>query len=132
MPRNNLNYHWVEPLDLKGWCITNVPSNRNQMVENFARRLALRLHIRYVSLLAKKPGFVQPQKEMQNSRYQYLNVRQSVERTAEKVPAQVILVDDLVDSRWTLTVCGSLLTEDGALMVFPFCLADSSREDVMV
>ena len=35
----------------------------------------------------------------------------------------VLLVDDLVDSRWTLTVAGSLLREHGAGPVFPFALA---------
>jgi len=36
------------------------------------------------------------------------------------------LVDDIVDSRWTLTVCGNLLGEHGCDSVIPFCLADSS------
>ena len=35
----------------------------------------------------------------------------------------VLLVDDLVDSRWTLTVAGSLLRDHGAGPVFPFALA---------
>ncbi len=35
----------------------------------------------------------------------------------------VLLVDDLVDSRWTLTVAGSLLREHGAGPVLPFALA---------
>ena len=33
------------------------------------------------------------------------------------------LVDDLVDSRWTLTVAGSVLRDHGAGPVFPFALA---------
>jgi ATP-dependent DNA helicase RecQ len=35
----------------------------------------------------------------------------------------VLLVDDLVDSRWTLTVAGSLLRDHGAGPVLPFALA---------
>ena len=38
-------------------------------------------------------------------------------------PGPVLLVDDLVDSRWTLTVAGSLLREHGAGPVLPFALA---------
>ena len=35
----------------------------------------------------------------------------------------VLLVDDLVDSRWTLTVAGSLLRGAGSGPVYPFALA---------
>ena len=35
----------------------------------------------------------------------------------------VLLVDDLVDSRWTLTVAGRLLRQAGAPAVLPFALA---------
>ena len=35
----------------------------------------------------------------------------------------VLLVDDLVDSRWTLTVAGRLLRRAGAPAVLPFALA---------
>ena len=42
----------------------------------------------------------------------------------------LLLMDDMVDSRWTLTVCGYRLMEAGAERVYPFALADSSnRED---
>ena len=42
----------------------------------------------------------------------------------------LLLMDDMVDSRWTLTVCGYRLMEAGAEKVYPFALADSSnRED---
>jgi predicted amidophosphoribosyltransferase len=36
------------------------------------------------------------------------------------------LVDDIMDSRWTLAVCANLLGECGCESVIPFCLADSS------
>jgi ATP-dependent DNA helicase RecQ len=37
----------------------------------------------------------------------------------------VLLVDDLVDSRWTLTVAGSLLRGAGSGPVLPFALAEA-------
>jgi len=43
------------------------------------------------------------------------------------MPKNVLLVDDVVDSRWTITVCGCKLMEAGCLKVFPFALADSSH-----
>ena len=44
-------------------------------------------------------------------------------RAAAVRSGPVLLVDDLVDSRWTLTVAGSLLRDAGAGPVFPFALA---------
>jgi ATP-dependent DNA helicase RecQ len=38
-------------------------------------------------------------------------------------PAPVLLVDDLVDSRWTMTVAGRALRREGASGVLPFALA---------
>ncbi|MCB1016960.1 MAG: recombinase RecQ [Acidimicrobiales bacterium] len=40
----------------------------------------------------------------------------------------VLLVDDLVDSRWTLTVAGAALREAGAGPVHPFALAKSGGD----
>ena len=39
------------------------------------------------------------------------------------LPGPVLLVDDLVDSRWTMTVAGRLLKRAGARAVLPFALA---------
>jgi ATP-dependent DNA helicase RecQ len=44
-------------------------------------------------------------------------------RVAELGPAPVLLVDDLADSRWTLTVAGRELRRAGAAAVLPFALA---------
>jgi ATP-dependent DNA helicase RecQ len=35
----------------------------------------------------------------------------------------VLLVDDLIDSRWTVTVAGAALRQAGARGVLPFALA---------
>ncbi len=44
-------------------------------------------------------------------------------RLAELPSGPVLLVDDLADSRWTLTVAGRLLRQSGAASVLPFALA---------
>jgi ATP-dependent DNA helicase RecQ len=41
----------------------------------------------------------------------------------------VLLVDDMVDSRWTLTIAGFKLRQAGSGPVFPFALADASVKD---
>ncbi len=115
-------------IDKEYTVITNVPSKRNNKVEIFAKELADKLGIKYESLLKKRLGESKQQKEMQNSYYQCTNVLESIELVDEiSIKGNIILVDDMVDSKWTLTVCGRLLTNAGAEKVFPFCLADSSR-----
>ena len=61
---------------------------------------------------------------MQNSAQQAANAKARLGVDGRAVlDGPVLLVDDLVDSRWTLTVAGSLLRDHGAGPVFPFALA---------
>ena len=41
------------------------------------------------------------------------------------MPGPVLLVDDMVDSRWTFTVAAPLLRAAGCSAVFPYALADT-------
>ena len=119
-----------ERLGREGYTIvTNIPSARNSKVAVFAKQLADALGYTYMDLLAVT-GNGSQQKEMNNSYYQYKNAVDKLKlNPADHVPnrARVILVDDMVDSKWTLTVAGALILSAGAEKVFPFCLADSSN-----
>lgn len=107
--------------------ITIVPSFRNTKVNQFAKEIAKRLNLQYIELFSKKES--PEQKKMQNSYFQAKNVIESVFLTKDLVvPKHILLVDDIVDSRWTLTVCGWLLKQAGAVVVVPYCLADSSEK----
>lgn len=67
---------------------------------------------------------------MENSSYQCANAfRSFFVRENIKMPEKVLLVDDVVDSRWTMTVCGYRLMEAGCQKVYPFALADSSQKE---
>ncbi len=107
--------------------ITCVPSLRSQIVSEFAAQLAEKCHIPFQPLLKKTTS--RPQKDMENSFYQCRNAWESFEVDSDisTMPERVILVDDIVDSRWTMTVCGYRLMQAGCKMVFPFALADSSE-----
>ncbi len=108
--------------------ITHVPSLRTDLVEDFTRRLAERMGLTFVPLLKKRPA--QPQKDMENGAYQCRNALESFYVAEDgQVPAKLLLVDDVVDSRWTLTVCGFQLMERGCEAVWPFALADSGQSD---
>ena len=107
--------------------ITCVPSLRSDLVRDFAERLAVRCRLPFAELL-EKSGAAQ-QKHMENSAHQCANAFRSFSiRKGVKVPKRVLLVDDVVDSRWTLTICGIRLMENGCEAVWPFALADSSRK----
>jgi ATP-dependent DNA helicase RecQ len=70
------------------------------------------------------------QKTRQNTFQQARNLENAFTVDKRSVrPKPVLLVDDIVDSRWTLTVLAWKLLTAGAGAVFPFALADSSADD---
>jgi ATP-dependent DNA helicase RecQ len=103
--------------------VTCVPSaSRPGTVEAFGERLAMLLGLPFVRCLSNTAG--PPQAEMQNSAQQAANARSKLSVASRAVhEGPVLLVDDLVASRWTLTVAGRLLRDAGAGPVLPFALA---------
>ncbi len=103
-----------------------MPSRRQpELVAGFAARLASRLGLVFKEVVVKVRNS-EPQKFMQNSQQQYRNVQNAFEIRGPVPSGPVLLVDDMVDSRWTLTVVGASLREAGAGCVFPFALADTA------
>ena len=107
--------------------ITYVPSLRSEIVKNFANQVSEKLGIPCMNLIDKTEG--RKQKELDGSIYQCENAIKTFHiKKMLIIPKKVILIDDIVDSKWTLTICGYLLTENGVNKVFPFALADSSSK----
>ena len=107
-----------------------VPSlRRPELVPDFAARLARSLGLACKDVVVKI-RHTEPQKTMQNSQQQYRNIRDAFEIRGEVPSGPVLLVDDMVDSRWTLTVVASLLLDSGAGPVLPFALADTAGRSV--
>lgn len=106
-----------------------VPSrNHPDLVPDFARRLATRLELNFVDVVAKVRDN-QPQKGQQNRFHQCRNL-DGVFSINEPVPSgAVLLIDDIVDSGWTLTVLAALLKQAGSGDVFPVALASASVSD---
>ena len=107
--------------------ITCVPSLRSDLVKDFTQRLARKAGLTFVELLKKSDA--PQQKTMENSAFQCKNAQDSFTVMSNSIPQKIILVDDVVDSKWTLTVCGYKLMEKGCSMVYPFALADSSHSE---
>jgi ATP-dependent DNA helicase RecQ len=115
------------PAPVWGTC---VPSRRHlTLVPDFARRLARKLELPFLECV-RKVNDTEPQKTRDNSFQQAQNLAGAF--VVDKVTVRagpVLLVDDMVDSRWTFTVLTSLLRRAGSGPVYPFALADTSSED---
>lgn len=105
-----------------GW-VTAIPSRRHpRLVPNFAERLANALSLPFVPALVRAKDAPE-QKTMANSTMQARNVQGTLTISTDTLSGPVLLVDDISDSRWTLTLAGWLLRTHGSGIVHPFVLA---------
>jgi ATP-dependent DNA helicase RecQ len=110
--------------------VTCVPSLRHpELVPNFAQRLAAALGLPFHALLIKIDDRPE-QKTMANSTQQARNIDGSLSLTGQPIPrGSVLLVDDMVDSRWTLTVSAWLLRKNGSGLVWPVVLSQTGHDE---
>jgi ATP-dependent DNA helicase RecQ len=130
--------------------ITAVPSlTHPALISDFARRLAEKLGVPFLPVIHKRREN-RPQKEMQSGALQLRNVLEAFDVAREKpaglvqqaawhaerlvghvrpgaIPSgPVLVVDDVVDSGWTLTLLAVMLRQHGSGPVYPFVLAKAS------
>ena len=118
---------WSIP-DRPTW-ITCIPSTKSgDLVPNFASRLATKLGISFYAAVTKVRSTA-PQKGMENSAHQGANVSGAFKIVGDLPVGPVFLVDDLVDSRWTLTEVGRILRQYGSGNVYPVALASTQSGD---
>jgi ATP-dependent DNA helicase RecQ len=103
--------------------ITAIPSRRHpRLVYDFASRLADMLGVPFVAALVRTSDAPE-QKLMANSSMKARNVAGTL-KTIDEVPSgAVLLIDDIIDSGWTLSLAGWLLRKNGSGVVHPFTLA---------
>lgn len=109
--------------------VTCIPSLRHpDLVPDFAQCLAAALNLPFHAVMEKtdeRPA----QKGMANSSQQARNVDGALAVRGEVPTGPVLLVDDMVDSKWTLTVAAYLLTSNGSGPVYPLALASTANSD---
>lgn len=110
----NNNIEWITPVTSK---------RHPKLVPDFAKRLADRLGIGYFEGIKKLDA--EEQKKFENSDGQYKNANNSFEIIQVK-KENILLVDDMVDSRWTFTVCTIKMREMGSGDIYPFALANTA------
>lgn len=108
--------------------VTCIPSlRRPDLVPDFARRLAHTLGLPFHAVLQRTDARPE-QKTMANSTQQARNVDGVLAICAESLPSgPVLLIDDMIDSRWTITVAAWLLRSNNSGEVFPLVLADTGH-----
>jgi ATP-dependent DNA helicase RecQ len=117
------------PAPFPTW-LTAIPSRRHPtLVSDFANRLASKLNIPFLPVLTRT-GEPPEQKTMQNSTMQARNVIDTLMVKVHLPPEPVLLVDDIIDSGWTLTLAGYLLREHGSGEVYPFTLAQATGKNI--
>lgn len=105
--------------------VTCVPSLKHvTLVSDFAQRVAAALGLPFRACVVKT-RHTQAQKLMNNSVQQFNNIKDAfrVERALID-PGPVLLIDDMIDSGWTITVIAALLRDSGSGAVFPFALSN--------
>ena len=110
----NNNIEWITPVTSK---------RHPKLVPDFAKRLADKLDIGYFEGIKKLDA--EEQKKFENSDGQYKNANDSFEIIQVK-KENILLVDDMVDSRWTFTVCAMKMREMGSGDIYPFALANTA------
>lgn len=116
------------PMPAPAW-VTCVPSrNHPELVPNFARRLAASLNLPFVEAVTKERDN-RPQKLQQNRYHQCRNLDGVFAITPDIPNGPVLLIDDMVDSAWTMTVIAALLRRAGSGAVWPVALASTSTGD---
>jgi ATP-dependent DNA helicase RecQ len=109
--------------------LTCAPSKRKPLlVSDFARRLAELLGIPFLPVI-EKARETEPQKRMENSAQQVRNLLGAFSVERGILAAPVILVDDVIDSGWTMTMIAALLRMNNSGPVFPFALAKTTAGD---
>jgi ATP-dependent DNA helicase RecQ len=108
--------------------VTWVPSNRTPAVAQLAGAVADRLGLPAVGLIERtRTG--RPQVDLFNSAQQVANVWGAYRVDVDAAPGgrlpagPVLLVDDVVDSGWTMTTVGHDLARAGVLTVYPLALS---------
>ncbi|MCX6646219.1 MAG: RecQ family ATP-dependent DNA helicase [bacterium] len=108
--------------------IACVPSlNRPELVPDFASRLSKKIGVPFRNYIIKVRE-TSPQKLMQNSQQQYQNIKNAFKLSClpPEFKGPVLLVDDLIDSKWTMTFITALLRTKGSGIVYPMAIAVST------
>ncbi len=116
----------------RDFLIVSVPSSRSESVKHLSKEISVLINSSYSDCI-RKIRRNEPQKDMQNSSFQKMNLDGVFEViSSDKLRGKkVLLIDDVVSSRWTFTVIAALLKDAGAEKVYPFALASANSDSIV-
>jgi len=100
--------------------------SRPAMIADLARRVATIGRLPYLGEIAYTGGGPGPRRHNSAQRVRTLWTAMAVPEPVSGLPGPVLLVDDRVDTGWTITIAAKLLREAGAPAVLPLVLAVTS------
>lgn len=112
-------------------CVTSVPPTKSgTLVEDFARRVANILGLKYVSIVTKQ-RVTQEQKTCTNAVQKKENVKGAfaVQESAQIMAQSLLLIDDIYDSGYTLREVAATLRRVGAKAVYPLTITKTLHSD---
>lgn len=103
--------------------IVPIPSlRRKTLVPRLAKSISEKLGLPYLNALDKIDQGAK-QKMLKNSILQQDNIKKTVEvNTTDITGKKILLIDDMVDSKWSFTVIAAKLLNAGASAVYPYAL----------
>lgn len=111
-----LGSHAYRHFSTPTWCpISHVPWQRD-------------CNCRFVNAVSKVKAN-EPQKLQENRYHQCANLDGAFEVAHDVLPGPVLLLDDVFDSGWTMTVVAALLRPAGVAAVWPVALAAATAGD---
>lgn len=117
-----------QPTPAPQWLACAPSLKRPDLVPDFARLLAAQLELPFIDAIAKVRD--NEAQKMQHNRYHQCRNLDGVFEVRDDIPAgPVLLVDDIIDSGWTLTVLAALLLRAGSGPVYPVALASAKSGD---
>jgi ATP-dependent DNA helicase RecQ len=100
--------------------VTSIPNRGSDATAAFAAKLADQLGLEYVDAVERVSDNAH-QEQMLNNFQQASNVLDGF-TISDIRPGPVLLVDDFIDTNWTMSVIGNLLLQQGSGEVIPFAL----------
>jgi len=108
------------------------PTESGDLVKNFAEKVSAALKVPLSHSLVK-PQNTEPQKVFQNYVLKRDNVKDAFdyENPAEVVDKNVLLIDDICDSKATIREIGKLMSKFGVNKIAPLVIAKTISGDIM-
>jgi len=118
------------PIQTISGVVSVPPTKSGKLVEDFARRIAALLGVEYVSAL-RKVRSTGEQKSFANRVQKEENVKNafSILSPALVSGRNLLLIDDIYDSGYTLREVARALVRAGALAVYPFTITRTQHSD---